>query len=45
MNVNIRAIKNKEVLQLKTKISDYEGDFTRIRNFMSLSKVDLAEQI
>ena len=28
----------------KTKIADYD-DFTRIRNFMSLAKMDLAERV
>ena len=42
--MNIRAIKNKKLLQLKTIIDDYD-DFTRIWNFMSLAKMDLAEQV
>ena len=41
----MHAIQNKELLQLKTKIADYDGDFTRIRNFLSLAKMDLAEQV
>ena len=39
----MHAIQNRELLQLKTKIADYDGDYTRIRNF--LAKMDLAEQV